>query len=325
MSLGSALRRSSGRPERAAIEYVIPLDQDGDAAPAGIKEYRVERFLDGTIAAIITPGTGRPVVLLHGNSSSKRVWSHQIAALRAAGRPVLAPDLPGHGDSRDAGDPEATYSMPGYAMTIAALLDALQWSEVDIVGWSLGGHIGLELLATDPRVRSLAIAGTPPGRPSAEGLATAFQASDRMDLASKGKFTPGDALAYASAMMGGEQHLIPELFAHALRTDGNARRCVFASVLRGIGTDQRATVESIDKPLCVIHGEREPFVRLDYLRSLRYRALWNEHICVIANAGHAPHWECPETFNRLLLEFLQGQSRGGRPHFAIANSCAHKR
>lgn len=325
MPLGIAQRRSPDSIKRAAIEYVMPRDDEGAAAPAGPEEYRIERFLGGTIAAIVTHGGGRPVLLLHGNSSSKRVWSHQIAALRAAGRPVLAPDLPGHGDSRNAPDPAATYSMPGYAATIAALLDALHWSEVDVVGWSLGGHIGLELLATEPRVRSLAIAGTPPGRPSAESLVAAFHASDRMDLARKGEFSAADALAYASAMMGGEQHLVPELLAHALRTDGNARRCVFASVVREIGTDQQATVESIDKPLCVIHGEREPFVRLDYLRSLRYRALWNEHIYVIANAGHAPHWECPETFNRLLLEFLQDQSRGARPHFAIANSCAPRR
>jgi pimeloyl-ACP methyl ester carboxylesterase len=287
---------------RVAIEWVAAADDE--LAAIGSVEFGLARLLGGTIAAITAPGSGRPVLLLHGNSSTKRVWSRQIAALTAAGRPVLAPDLPGHGDSANAAVPHATYSMPGYAAVMMALLDAMRWDEVDVIGWSLGGHIGLELLATEPRVRSLLIVGTPPGRPCAESLAAAFLSSERMDLASKAGFSAADALAYGSAMMGGEARLTPELFAQVLRTDGQARACVFDSVLRGIGTDQRATVESSAKPLCVIHGALEPFVRLDYLRSLKYRALWNNSIYVIANVGHAPHWERPTTFNRLLLDFL---------------------
>ena len=71
------------------------------------------------------------------------------------GRAVLAPDLPGHGESENSPTPEATYSLPGYAAVVGGLIDRLQWPLVDVVGWSLGGHIGLELFATDPRVRSL--------------------------------------------------------------------------------------------------------------------------------------------------------------------------
>ena len=186
---------------------------------------------------------------------------------------------------------------------ISGLIDRTQWTSVDVVGWSLGGHIGLELLATDPRVRSLLIVGTPPGRPSAEALRQAFHASEDMQLAGKAEFTDADALAYGTAIMGGAAQLTPHLLDCIKRTDGNAREYLFESALAGVGSDQRQTVETFDTPLCVVHGEREPFVRLDYLCALNYRALWRERVQVIAGAGHAAHWECPAAFNDILLNF----------------------
>jgi pimeloyl-ACP methyl ester carboxylesterase len=256
------------------------------------------------ISALLQSGRRRPVVLLHGNSSRKEVWAHQFAPLRRSGRPVLAPDLPGHGESQDSPTPDRTYSFPGYAATISGLIDALGWPAFDLVGWSLGGHIGLELLAKDRRVRSLLIVGTPPARPCREALQQAFHPSDDMQLAGKAAFSAAEARAYGSAMMGGADYLTPLLLAGVIRTDGEARRCLFDSALRGVGTDQSATAAESDTPLCVVHGEREPFVRLDYLRALPYRALLNDRIHVIAGVGHAPHWEAPDAFNRILLDFL---------------------
>jgi pimeloyl-ACP methyl ester carboxylesterase len=273
-----------------------------DREPAS---WRVERLtISGIgISAILEPGRGHPIVFLHGNSSTKAVWAHQIAAAKQHGRAMLAPDLPGHGDSEDSRHPETTYNLPGYAAVVGGLIDRTQWTSVDVVGWSLGGHVGLELFATDPRIRSLLIVGTPPGRPSAEAMQQAFHASSDMQLAAKAAFTDADARAYGTAMMGGPEHLNEELLACVKRTDGNARAYLFASAYAGIGSDQRQTVETLDKPLCVVHGAREPFVRLEYLCSLGYRALWNNRIHVIGAAGHAPHWECPAEFNDILLNF----------------------
>jgi pimeloyl-ACP methyl ester carboxylesterase len=197
-----------------------------------------------------------------------------------------------------------TYSFPGYAFVIGRLLDALKVTKVDVVGWSLGGHVGLELLATDERVRSLLIVGTPPVRPCVDSLHQAFYADEDMELAGKREFTDIDALAYGTSMMGGTEYLAPPLLASIKRTDGHARMFMFANALAGIGTDQRQTVEMTDKPLCVVHGELDPFVKLEYLRSLRYRALWNDRVHVIPGAGHAPHWQCPDAFNRILQSFL---------------------
>jgi pimeloyl-ACP methyl ester carboxylesterase len=262
-----------------------------------------------TIAAICEEAGRDPVVFIHGNSCTKTAWLHQIAAVRRRGRAVLAPDLPGHGQSKDSPRPEHTYTFPGYAGVITALIDQLHWRAVDVVGWSLGGHIGLELLATDRRVRSLLIVGTPPVPLKPESIDAAFYPTDSLGLAGKPDYSDADAVAFGTAFMGGAQ-LLPLEFLNAVkRTDGRARQIMFASALRGVGADERQVVETIDKPLCVVHGENEPFVRLDYLRSLQYRALWRDRIHVISGAGHAPHWQCPESFNKLLLEFLETPHR----------------
>jgi pimeloyl-ACP methyl ester carboxylesterase len=277
-----------------------------------------------SICAYMERNDDHPVVFLHGNSSTKSVWTQQFAVARQYGRSIIAPDLPGHGDSDDSPAAELTYSFPGYAAVVSGLLDRLNTDVADIVGWSLGGHIGLQLFATDARIRSLMIVGTPPARPSAAALEQAFHASNDMQLAGKCDFSQDDAIAYGTAMMGGRNVLSQELLRSIKRTDGNARKYMFANALRGIGIDQRAAVESIDKPLCVAHGEHEPFVRLDYLRSLRYRALWKNRIFIIAGAGHAPHWEKPAAFNRVLSGFLGSlKARRGmveRPDLAVANS-----
>jgi pimeloyl-ACP methyl ester carboxylesterase len=265
-----------------------------------------------TISAIVSSTGRNPVVFLHGNSSTKAVWLHQLEATRNSGRSVLAPDLPGHGESEDAKLPDITYSLPGYAAVIGALLDVLNWTSVDVVGWSLGGHIGLELLAADNRVRSLLIVGTPPVPLQASSLADAFRDSPVMGLTGQRDFTDADAVAYGSAMMGGSQFLSRELLDSVKRTDGNARQMLLASALRGFGMNQRATVEDVAKPLCVVHGEHDAFVRLDYLLALRYRALWRNRIYLITGAGHAPQWQCPLSFNDILLTFLDDPNRGNR-------------
>lgn len=289
----------------AALQPVAKRDSRPGAGDADRCPWPARRFRIGGIgiSAYVAHGAGRPVIFLHGNSSTKAVWSNQLAMLRRCGRAFAAPDLPGHGESEDAATPEATYSFPGYAAVVHGVADALGWHDFDLVGWSLGGHIGLELLATARGARSLLIVGTPPVRLCAAALHEAFYADEDMQLAGKADFTAGDAIAYGTAMMGAGG-LTPELMRFIRRTDGNARKFMFANALRGVGVDQRGLVENSAKPLCVVHGEQEPFVRLDYLRSLSYRALWREQICVVPGAGHAPHCQRPAEFNTILADFL---------------------
>lgn len=257
------------------------------------------------ISAVMNKGVGEPLLFIHGNSACKEVWQHQLALLGQLGMTFLAIDLPGHGGSDNATRPEAIYTFPGYASVIDELLGQLGWGSLGVVGWSLGGHIGLELLAINQKISSLLIVGTPPVSLSAKALQEAFFDGNDMRLAGKSEFSHLDAVTYGAAMLGGRAHLTPNLLASIKRTDGAARHFMYASALAGVGADERIVVQESHKPICVIHGQVEPFVRLDYLRSLHYRNLWEREVHVIPGAGHAPHWERPCLFNEILLRFLR--------------------
>jgi pimeloyl-ACP methyl ester carboxylesterase len=245
-----------------------------------------------------------PVLLIHGNSSCKEIFSNQINGLRKLGHAILAPDLPGHGESANSRTPRSTYSFPGYVDILTSLLDRFEIDRCHVLGWSLGGHIGLELWHRDPRIASLTISGTPPIKLSREGVSKGFITSPVMDLAGTRVFEPRDVFAYGTAMLGRRLDRRTRLARMIARTDGQARFWMLRNGLAGRGVDEVKAVRSCRRPLAIIQGTRDPFINIDYLRGLTYRNLWQHHP-VLMDAGHAPHWERPRIFNRYLFNFLR--------------------
>src|SRR5689334_17622197 len=162
---------------------------------------RISRAIGGLkISTLVTGGRKTPILFIHGNSAFGDVFVQQMTQLERWGYPSVAPDLPGHGSSDNAKHPARTYSFPGYARALRDLLTALGIFKYHIVGWSLGGHIGIELWHSDPAAASLLITGSPPVFLSAEGARRAFKASSTMDLAGAKELSPDQVLAYGSAM-----------------------------------------------------------------------------------------------------------------------------
>jgi pimeloyl-ACP methyl ester carboxylesterase len=269
-----------------------------------VQKHRTVITLDSIkMSAIVLDGHKTPVLLLHGNSSHGDIFLHQLAALRAAGHGLIAPDLPGHGRSEDAAYPQATYSFPGYANILRQLLNTLGVGAYHVVGWSLGGHVGIELWYSDARARSLLITGTPPTRLSPSGAARAFNSSSTMNLAGTRSFGPAEVMNYGTAMTGVRLDRRSGLARAITRTDGNARHWMMKNSLAGVGTDQVKAVGECERPLGIVQGKRDPFVNIPYLQSLKYNNLWLRQP-ILVDAGHAPHLEKPQIFNKHLREFL---------------------
>jgi pimeloyl-ACP methyl ester carboxylesterase len=265
---------------------------------------RIFETIDGLrISALTACGTKAPVLLIHGNSTSGEVFAAQIAALRQMDHPAIAPDLPGHGRSDDAKDPETIYSFPGYARILRQLLSRMGINRYHIVGWSLGGHIGIELWHTDSGALSLLITGTPPVSLSAAGAARGFNFTPTMDLAGTEIFGPEEVKAYGNAMLGVELDGCSRWARAIARTDGKARYWMMKNGLAGIGKDQVRAVAECTRPLAIVQGKRDPFVNIPYLQALKYNNLWLKRPILI-EAGHAPHLEKPELFNGYLGDFL---------------------
>jgi pimeloyl-ACP methyl ester carboxylesterase len=107
-------------------------------------------------------GSGPPLLLTHGYSSTSQMWQGQIEALSEHHKLVLW-DMRGHGRSDYPSDP-AAYSEALTVADMAALLDEVGANRAIVGGLSLGGYMSLAFYRAHPeRVSALLIIDTGPG------------------------------------------------------------------------------------------------------------------------------------------------------------------
>lgn len=104
-------------------------------------------------------GSQPPLLLIHGGGSTiESNWGRLIPALESAHR-MLAVELQGHGRT---GSGSGAASFEGSADGVAALLEELAVGPVDVLGFSNGGQVAMQLAARHPAaVRRLVVASAP--------------------------------------------------------------------------------------------------------------------------------------------------------------------
>ena len=100
--------------------------------------YRVHYF---------TGGRGTPLLLLHGLGSHSEVWTPEIPAYVKAGVRVYVIDLLGCGRTDR---PDIAYTIQQQTDLIHGFLEALNLSQADVIGWSMGGWIALQFAIQHP-------------------------------------------------------------------------------------------------------------------------------------------------------------------------------
>lgn len=93
-----------------------------------------------------TYGAGDPVLLIHGGLGHGDVWASQVIDL-SKDHLVIVADSRGHGRSTRTEEP---FGYDLMASDYLALLDYLKIDKVDLVGWSDGGIIGLDIAMSHP-------------------------------------------------------------------------------------------------------------------------------------------------------------------------------
>jgi len=100
-------------------------------------------------------------VLLHSLGEDSSTWTDVAQAL-AVDRPVIAFDLPGHGDA----GPRSAYSFEQIRNEVSAAIEALELDQLSIVGHSLGGMLGYLIAAQRPAwLAGLVLEEAPPPLP----------------------------------------------------------------------------------------------------------------------------------------------------------------
>lgn len=268
--------------------------------------------LHGRRVAYRRAGRGGAIVLVHGIAGTSATWDAVVPAL-ARGADVIAPDLPGHGDSDP---PVGDYSTGAYACAVRDLLELLDVDTATVVGHSLGGGIAMQFAyqfperverlvlvssgglgrEVSPLVRSAALPGSelvmpllasPPARGAARVLGAALRAAGR---------DPGTDLREVARSVGS-------------LADGGARRA-FVGTVRSLLDHRGQRVSATDRlylaedvPTLVVWGARDRIIPVDHGRAAA-EAIRGSRLEVFHAAGHFPHIDEPRRFADLVVGFV---------------------
>ena len=111
------------------------------------------------------PDAARTIICVHGLTRNGRDFDHLATVLQDHAR-VICPDIVGRGLSDALADPE-NYALPTYVAHMLQLLGKLERGEVDWVGTSMGGLIGMGVAASGAPIRRLVLNDIGPFIPKA--------------------------------------------------------------------------------------------------------------------------------------------------------------
>jgi pimeloyl-ACP methyl ester carboxylesterase len=257
--------------------------------------------------AVSCEGNGdRSLLFIHGNSSCKEAFSDLIKQPELEKFSCVAFDLPGHGESSDALDPDGTYTIPGYASAAAHVIAELGLQRPVVLGWSLGGHVAIELAMAHAReagVAGVMITGTPPVGPGPSLLEGGFTPFTFEQSTGDENANEEALLEYAAHVYGVPQEQYAAFCPALLRTAPRARSRMTEHWLQHDGPSHLDWAKEGELPLAIVHGDKDPFVDPDFLDRIATPRLWGGKVLHLASSGHAPFLDAPEAFAKHLSRF----------------------
>lgn len=243
-------------------------------------------------------GSGPAIVLVHGHPFDRAMWVGQLDSLRDAFR-VVAPDLPGYGESTPRGE---TITPRGLADAVVELMDAIEVDRATVVGLSLGGLVAMELgLGSPERVSGLVLTATTAAPLTPEEAET--RRSTAAQLERDGMFD--HALEMAGRLFGPAARRDPQLVLDVLGTMLTTSPAGASAALRG-----RAERPAYDRllrdlrvPVLVVAGDADSFSTAEVTAQL-VASLPDPEVLILPGVGHLPNLEAPDRFDAAVRAFV---------------------
>lgn len=255
---------------------------------------------------------GLPIILLHGIFAEKDHWADFARPITATRR-VIAPDLPGFGEStRDEAQP---YDYAAHTRRLRELMDAWGIAKTHLAGNSMGGTIAALLALEHPdRVASVAFVGAPHGLRSPQP-----SRMDRLIDAGQRPLVAHDAAAFEAmmALVFEKRPFLPYPILHAseqdaLRNAASNTRLWDAQLKDRYLLEQRLAT-GLPQPTLALWGEQDRVFDISGSQAL-HTLLPGAHIERLPGIGHLPMMEAPGDTARRYTEFLTRQAPAGASH-----------
>ncbi len=269
----------------------------------------------GARIRFVEAGDGPPLVLIHDYLASRVAWDDVMPALSARFR-VIAPDLPGFGESEKPPPSRYRYDFDAFCESLADLFAAAGLGRVSLCGHAMGGAVALTLAATYAHVVDKLVLVNPlvyPPRPDTLSRIAGVPVLGPLVF----KQLYGRALFRSRFLGHGQGPAGDDQGAAARRVDHlfdlfdvpAAREAAYATMLAMLDTRPlTASVPRVSAPTLVAWGRANRASPVEQGRRLA-RELGGARFEVF-DCGRSPAEECPEAFASVVTSFLSNGSGG---------------
>ncbi len=245
----------------------------------------------------IGDGKDSVVVLVHGWPLNRSIWSGVGARIAAAGSRVLAPDLPGFGDSPSIDLGRAT--VEAYADEVAKFIRPFRAPRVAVAGHSFGGYVALALAERHPdQVAGLGLIASRTTADSETARQGRHDTIEKVRQSGTKVLLPGLAEKLVGPRGGPAWLHQAELLIERARPDG------VMAALNAMATrpDRAAVFASFGGPRLVIHGTEDGLIPISEAAPVTRTT---DVRVILEGAGHMPMWDASEATAEAIIAWTK--------------------
>lgn len=245
-------------------------------------------------------GTGHPLIILHGLGNNSQSWKNQLDGLKS-NFTVIAWDAPGYGKSSD---PKEEYrGFDQFADVLKGFIDKLNYQKVYLLGHSMGSAIAIDFCNRyTEMVAKLIIAD--PTRGSAGGTKVENESKLQTRINNINKLDPKE-LAKQRVPNLLAPNAKEEIIKEAERIMSQVRPLGYRSVAYSLyNLNNMDILPKISVPTLIICGEMDKATPVSESQIFHDQIPGSKFV-IIPNTGHLCYQEDPESFNNVVVDFLE--------------------
>ncbi len=262
------------------------------------------RVGDDFFNVVVEGQENKPALLLsHSLGANLHMWDAQVPVLTHHFR-VIRYDSRGHGRS-DA--PRGPYSIWRLGRDALGVLDALGIEKAHVLGLSMGGFVGLWLLANArDRIGRAVLANTAASMPPPDTWNTRIRMARENGMAAIAPMVAN--LLFPKTFQDSSPAKVDRVRAMLAATPAHGYAACCAAIR---DMDQRETIRSITNPVLVIAGRQDQSTPPDRGRLVADSIPGAQFL--VLDAGHLSNIEAEDAFNCAAVEFLTTPEKVAKP------------